>query len=141
MTPSQIELVQSSFDKVLPNAHEAAALFYSRLFHLDPSVRPLFSSDLRQQGRKLMDMLAIAVGSLDKLDRIIPSIRALGQRHVAYGVRETHYESVGSALLWTLEQGLGNDWSAEVAHAWATAYALLASTMRSAASEMEAVAV
>ena len=141
MTPSQIELVQSSFDKVLPNAHEAVALFYSRLFHLDPSVRRLFSSDLRQQGRKLMDMLSIAVGSLDKLDRILPAVRALGQRHVAYGVRESHYETVGSALLWTLEQDLGSDWSAELANAWGTAYALLARTMRGAVAEIEAVAV
>ena len=141
MTPTQIDLVQSSFDLVLPIADEAAAAFYSRLFKLDPSLRPLFTGDMRRQGKKLMDMIAVAVGSLDKLDRIIPAVRALGQRHVAYGVREEHYDTVGAALLWTLEQGLGDAWNVELASAWATAYTLLATTMKDAAAELDAVAV
>ena len=97
--------------------------------------------DMRRQGMKLMDMMAVAVGSLDKLDRIIPAVRALGQRHVAYGVREEHYDIVGAALLWTLEQGLGDAWTVELASAWATAYTLLATTMKDAAAEIDAVAV
>ena len=141
MTPSQIDLVQSSFDKVLPLADEVAAAFYTRLFQLDPSLRPLFTGDMRQQGKKLMDMISTGVANLKKLDRIIPSVRALGQRHVAYGVREEHYETVGSALLWTLEQGLGEAWTVELASAWVTVYTLLASTMRQAAREIEAFAV
>ena len=141
MTPSQIDLVQSSFDKVLPLADEVAAAFYTRLFQLDPSLRPLFTGDMRRQGKKLMDMISTGVGNLKKLDRIIPSVRALGQRHVAYGVREEHYETVGSALLWTLEQGLGEAWTVELASAWVTVYTLLASTMRQAAREIEALAV
>jgi len=141
MTPSQIELVQSSFDLVLPLADEAAAAFYSRLFKLDPSLRRLFTGDMRQQGKKLMDMLSTVVRNLDKLDRIIPSARALGQRHVAYGVREEHYDVVGAALLWTLEQALGEAWTVELAGAWVTAYTLLSRTMKTAAAEIEAVAV
>jgi hemoglobin-like flavoprotein len=141
MTPSQVELVQSSFDLVLPLADEAAAAFYSRLFKLDPSLRRLFTGDMRQQGKKLMDMIATVVRNLDKLDRIIPSARALGQRHLAYGVREEHYDIVGAALLWTLEQALGEAWTAELACAWVTAYTLLARTMKTAAAEIEAVAV
>jgi hemoglobin-like flavoprotein len=96
---------------------------------------------MRRQGKKLMDMLATVVRNLDKLDRIIPSARALGQRHVAYGVREEHYDVVGAALLWTLEQALGEAWTVDLACAWVTAYTLLARTMKAAAAEMEAVAV
>ena len=141
MNPSQIALVQSSFDLVLPIANDAASAFYSRLFKLDPSLRPLFTGDMRQQGRKLMDMIAAVVRSLDKLDRIIPSVRALGQRHVAYAVRDEHYETFGAALLWTLEQGLGDAWTVELATAWATAYTMLAATMKDAASKMTFAAV
>ncbi len=141
MTPSQIELVQTSFDLVLPLADEAAAAFYSRLFKLDSSLRPLFTGDMRQQGKKLMDMLATVVRNLNTLDRILPAVRALGQRHVAYGVREEHYDLVGAALLWTLEQALGQAWTVELACAWVTAYTFLARTMKSAAAEIAAVAV
>jgi hemoglobin-like flavoprotein len=116
-------------------------LRYARLFKLDPSLRPLFTGDMRRQGKKLMDMLATVVRNLDKLDRIIPSARALGQRHVAYGVREEHYDIVGAALLWTLEEALGEAWTVDLACAWVTAYTLLAGTMKAAAAEMEAVAV
>jgi hemoglobin-like flavoprotein len=141
MNPNQIALVQSSFDLVLPIADEAAAAFYSRLFKLDPSLRAIFAGDMRQQGKKLMDMIAATVRSLDKLDRIMPAVRALGQRHVAYAVRGEHYDTFGAALLWTLEQGLGDAWTAELASAWATAYTLLATTMKGAAAELDAVAV
>jgi hemoglobin-like flavoprotein len=141
MTPTQIDLVQSSFDLILPISDETAALFYSRLFHLDPTLRPLFGGDMRRQGKKLMDMISVAVRSLATLERIVPSVRALGQRHVAYGVHGRHYDTVGAALLWTLEQGLGEAWSTEVANAWATTFSMLASTMKQAAAEIEAVAV
>jgi nitric oxide dioxygenase len=132
MTPNQQGLVQSTFDRVLPIADDAAALFYSRLFHLDPTLRPMFSRDLRQQGQKLMDMMAMAVRNLGRYDLIEDGVRALGIRHhVAYGVLEHQYDTVARALLWTLEQGLGDEWSDEVRDAWTAAYVRIAETMKS----------
>ena len=141
MQSQQVKLVQTSFDKVLPIADVAADIFYSRLFELDPSLRRLFSGDMKLQGKKLMDSLRMVVGSLDKLDRVIPGVRALGERHVAYGVEEHHYDTVGEALLWTLERGLGDAFTDDVRDAWATAYTLLAMTMKSAAAARFAVAL
>ena len=132
MQSQQVKLVQTSFDKVLPIADVAAEIFYSRLFELDPSLRRLFSGDMKLQGKKLMDSLRMVVGNLDKLDRVIPGVRALGERHVAYGVEEHHYDTVGEALLWTLERGLGDAFTDDVRDAWAIAYTLLAMTMKSA---------
>lgn len=140
MTPTQTELVQSTFDHILPIADDAAALFYARLFHIDPSLRVLFPRDMKQQGKKLMDMLSVGVRNLDRLDVIEPALRGLGQRHVAYGVREEHYDTVGRALLWTLEQGLGSKWSEAVHEAWSAAYARLAAPMKLAAAQVELVA-
>ena len=140
MEASQVELVQSSFDQVLPIADTAAALFYKRLFELDPSLRRLFHGDIRQQGRKLMDTLRLVVSNLGHLDRIVPGVRALGERHAAYGVEERHYDTVGSALLWTLEKGLGNAFTPDVKKAWVAVYTLLATTMKSAAAESLAAA-
>lgn len=135
MTPQQIALVQQSFANVVPIREAAAALFYERLFAIDPSTRPLFRSDMATQGGKLMAALATIVRSLDNLEPMLGRIHALAWRHVGYGVRATHYASVGAALLWTLEQGLGDDFTAEVREAWAAAYQMLSSTMVAAASE------
>ena len=134
MTPEQIALVQTSFERVAPNAEAVAALFYQRLFELDPAARGLFKGDMRGQGGKLMAMLAVVVRGLTRLDRIVPAIESLGQRHVAYGVQDSHYATVGSALLWTLEQGLGPDFTPETREAWTAAYTLLATTMQQAAA-------
>ncbi|HEX6098909.1 MAG TPA: globin family protein [Thermoanaerobaculia bacterium] len=138
MNSKQIELVQSSFAEVLPIAETAASLFYGRLFELDPSLRPMFRGDLKEQGKKLMDMIAVVVVNLRKLDSILSGVRALGARHAGYGVQDEHYDTVGAALLWTLEQGLGELFTHEVRDAWATAYTLLATTMKDAASEAAA---
>jgi nitric oxide dioxygenase len=135
MTPTEITLVKESFRKVLPIADQAAALFYARLFELDPSLRPLFRGDLPEQGRKLMTMIATAVASLERLERIVPAVRALGARHSGYGVAEEHYATVGTALLWTLEKGLGSEFTPTVRDAWASTYALLATTMIEAQRE------
>ena len=107
MTPQQIDLVQSSFKKVVPIAGTAADLFYDRLFEIAPEVRPLFPQDLGEQKKKLMAMLGTAVGNLHKLDTILPAVKDLGSRHKGYGVTAAHYAPVGAALLWTLEKGLG----------------------------------
>lgn len=134
MTTHQIELVQATWAKVTPIAETAAELFYGRLFDLDPSLKPLFSSDMVEQGKKLMQMINSAVNGLSRLEEIVPSVEALGRRHVQYGVKEEHYDTVGSALLWTLEKGLGEAFTPEVKEAWTETYITLATTMKNAAA-------
>jgi hemoglobin-like flavoprotein len=136
MNPEQIMLVQTSFVLVMPIADTAAALFYQRLFELDPSLRPMFRGDIQEQGRKLMSMLKIAVNGLTRLDQLVPAVQELGRRHARYGVRDEHYDTVAAALLWTLRQGLGVAFTAEVEQAWVAAYTLLAGTMKAAAAEV-----
>jgi hemoglobin-like flavoprotein len=138
MTPQQIGLVQHSFAQVAPQAEEVAALFYARLFEIDPSTQPLFAGDMKEQGRKLMQMIGVVVRGLGRLEQLVPAIQDLGRRHVGYGVTDTHYDTVGAALLWTLEQGLKDDFSPDVKNAWATAYGLLADTMKTAAEAQAA---
>jgi len=138
MNSKQIELVQASFVNVLPIAEPAAALFYNRLFELDPPLRPMFRGDLKEQGKKLMDMIAVVVVNLRNLDRVLLGVQQLGARHAGYSVRDEHYDTVGAALLWTLDQGLGDAFTDEVRDAWTAAYTLLATTMRDAAAEAAA---
>ncbi|HEU4329387.1 MAG TPA: globin family protein [Roseiflexaceae bacterium] len=134
MNAEQIALVQESYALVEPIADQAAALFYDRLFTIDPSARPLFHNDMEAQGRALMGMIKVAVGGLSKLDMIVPAVQQLGVRHAGYGVRPEHYETVGAALIWTLEQGLGDAFTPQVRDAWVTVYTLLADTMKEAAA-------
>ncbi len=129
MTPEQIHLVQSSMQKILFISEIAAELFYHRLFELDPALRPLFQGDIKEQGRKLIQMLHTVVDSLDQMDTMLPEVEAMARRHVIYGVQPQHYDTVGAALLWTLEQGLGNGFTAEVRAAWTQVYTLLAGAM------------
>jgi hemoglobin-like flavoprotein len=133
MTPAEKDLVQSTFAKLVPIADQAAAMFYGRLFEEDPSLRPLFKTDLRVQGQKLMQMISFCVKGLDALDQLVPAVQGLGRRHAGYGVTAAHYETVGGALLWTLEMGLGEDFTPDVKAAWTTVYTLLATTMKAAA--------
>ena len=135
MTPAQIQLVQTSLTKVLPIASVAADLFYARLFEIDPSLKPLFKGDLKRQGAMLMSMIATAVRGLSNPDGLIPVLRNLGQRHAGYGVTDAHYATVATALIWTLEQGLGADFTPQVREAWVAAYELMADTMMQAARE------
>ena len=130
MTNEQIDLVQTSFERVKPLAEEAAVLFYARLFQLDPTLRPLFKSDIRLQGLKLMQTIELVVESLNRFDSLVAEIRALGARHRGYGVEDHHYETVGAALLWTLEKALEPRFTAETGEAWAAAYDMLAQTMK-----------
>lgn len=134
MDAAKITAVQTSFDKVAPIAPVAAELFYGRLFELDPSLKPLFKGDMTEQGAKLMKMIGVAVNGLNDLEAIVPAVQQLGVRHVAYGVKDEHYDTVGAALLWTLGQGLGEDFTPEVEAAWAEVYGLLATTMKDAAA-------
>lgn len=129
MTPDQVRLVQESFAKLVPIADQAASMFYERLFEIAPQVRAMFPPDMAEQQRKLMATLTIVVGGLSNLESILPAASSLATRHVAYGARPEHYPVVGSALLWTLEQGLGEEWTEEVADAWTAAYAMLSGFM------------
>jgi hemoglobin-like flavoprotein len=133
MTTDQMRLVQETFAHVAPIADTAATLFYARLFQLDPKLRDLFRGDMREQGRKLMQTLAVTVRGLDALEALVPAVQALGRRHAGYGVTDAHYATVGAALLWTLEQALGSAFTDDVGDAWAAAYGLLASAMQNAA--------
>jgi hemoglobin-like flavoprotein len=133
MTPQQITLIQNSWTEVVPISETAAGLFYQRLFALDPSVRPMFKGDMREQGLKLMKMLGLIVNSLTRLDELVPAAQDMARRHVGYGVQPAHYDTVGAALLWTLEQGLGSKFTGEVRAAWAAAYGVLSQVMKDAA--------
>jgi len=133
MTPSQIKLVQDSFANVAPISDQAAVIFYDRLFEVAPQVRGLFPDDLTEQRKKLMATLAVVVNGLSNLEAVLPAASALAKRHVEYGATAQHYPVVGGALLWTLEQGLGEAWTPEVAAAWTAAYGALSGHMISEA--------
>ena len=133
MTPAQIDLVQETFKQIVPIKDLAADLFYKRLFELDPKLEALFTGDMVEQGRKLMSALATVVGGLQSFERIEPTLRSLGQRHAGYGVEPEHYGTVATALLWTLEQGLGEIFTDEVKEAWTVAFLALSATMIDAA--------
>ena len=133
----QIILVQSSFAKVKPISDQAAVLFYAKLFDIAPQVKPMFKDDMVEQGRKLMAMLNTVVNGLSNLDAIVPAAQNLARGHVGYGVQSAHYAYVGSALLYALEQGLGQDFTPPVKQAWTDAYGLLSGVMIAAAEQVE----
>ena len=132
MTPEQVDLVQRSWRSVLPVGGTAAELFYGKLFSLDPSLQPLFKNDMGEQGRNLTAMISVAVGALSRPERITIALQQLGRRHAGYGVQQRHYELVGLALLWMLDQVLGEAFTPEVREAWSEVYALLSGTMQHA---------
>jgi methyl-accepting chemotaxis protein len=136
VTPKQIQLVQDSFQKVAPIAELAADLFYARLFELDPSLRPLFKTDMKRQGMTLMTMLSSAVRGLANPQALVPVLKGLGRRHVSYGVKDEHYDTVGRAFLDTLAHAFGDEFTAEIREAWTAAYSLMAALMKMGAAEM-----
>lgn len=138
MTPQQIALVQATWAQVMPIRDQAAELFYGKLFEMDPAVKPLFKGDMKAQGQKLMTMISTAVAGLTRLDQLVPAVQDLGRRHVGYGVKDAHYDTVGAALLWTLETGLGPAFTAETKEAWAATYGTLAGVMKEAAAKQAA---
>jgi hemoglobin-like flavoprotein len=127
-------LVQGSWAKVAPSADEAAKIFYGRLFELDPKLQTLFPQDLTEQRKKLMGTLTVAVKGLDDLGKLIPILQHLGQRHRGYGVEDADYDTVGSALLWALGEGLGDAFTDDVREAWVEVYGVMATTMKEAAA-------
>jgi hemoglobin-like flavoprotein len=130
MQPTQIQIVRTTFAAVAPQAGVVAQMFYERLFELRPCLRLLFRDDMAAQGHRLMQVLGTAVSQLDRLPELRPVLQQLGRRHTAYGVEDEDYEVVGQALLWTLQQGLGERFTSDVRDAWAAAYTVLAGTMR-----------
>ena len=139
MTPQHVETLRATWQKVLPIGDTAARLFYNRLFEIDPAAEQLFAgTDMALQRQKLLQTLNAAIGGLDNLEGLAPVLQDLGRRHADYGVSDSHYDSVGAALLWALEQGLGDDWTPEAKDAWTTAYGLIAETMRAAAEQQAA---
>ena len=134
LTLAQTTLVQDSFATIAPIADDAAVLFYQRLFELDPSLEPMFRGNMAEQRKKLMQMLTAAVKGLDRLDQLVPVVESLGRRHAGYGVTDAHYDTVGGALLWTLEKGLGSAFTPDVKAAWTTVYTVLATTMKAGAA-------
>ena len=135
MNVQQIHLVRSTFALIQPIASDAAALFYDNLFRADPSLRLLFKGDMTHQGQRLMAMIGSALQLLDRPAALLPVLRSLGARHAGYQVREQHYDTVGAALIQTLEQGLGAAFTAEARAAWVDLYAVIASTMLEGARE------
>jgi hemoglobin-like flavoprotein len=133
MTPEQAQIVKLSFARVIRNKDAVGMMFYGRLFEIAPEVRPLFKGDIAGQSRKLMDTLALAVGMLRDMPTLVMTLQGLAKRHVGYGVRDEHYDKVGEALLWTLEKGLGDAFTAQVREAWAALYVAVAKIMREAA--------
>ena len=138
MTNEQIKIVKENFNQIAPLADEVASEFYERLFQLDASLRPLFKEDLTEQKKHLMMMLKFAVGTLDRMDVFEPSLEELGRKHVAYGVKETHYETVGNALILTLRAMLGAGLTEQLEAAWIAAYTLIAGTMQHGAYQAQA---
>lgn len=134
MTPDEKDIVRASWQQVVPIAGTAADLFYQRLFEIDPDLRALFNGvDLDAQKSKLVQALATTIARLDDLDTLAPQLAELGRRHSGYGVADEHYDTVGAALLWTLQQGLGDGWTPETKKAWASAYTLVAGAMQAGA--------
>lgn len=138
MTPEQIKLVQTSWEKVKPISEKAAELFYGKLFELNPGYKNLFPEDMVEQGRKLMAMINTAVNSLKNLEAVVPAVEEMGKRHVEYGVKDEDYDVVGEALLWTLDAGLGDDFTDDVKAAWTETYVVLSTTMKNAAASIAA---
>lgn len=138
MTPEQIELIHASFARIAPRKDEVAGLVYERLFTLDPSLRPLFRGDMARQRSRLALAIVMVVHGLKNQAAIVPVLEELGRRHVDYGVKAEHYATVGEAVLFALEQALGDDFTPEVKEAWAVAYGLIARTMIDAAEQAHA---
>jgi len=133
MNSDDVCAVQQSWKEVVPIAATAAELFYKNLFSLDPGLEPLFRGDMKEQGEKLMTMIGVAVNKLDDIDALLPVLSNLGRRHAGYGVKDHHYESVAAALLATLSQALGENFTPALKRSWIHVYDLIANTMMAAA--------
>jgi len=134
MAPEQINLVQKSFGKLALNKEAVGDAFYTRLFEIDPSLRPMFKGDIKVQAQKLIAMLAVAVSNLKHPDLVVKQLRDMGARHRGYGVTEPQYGTVAAALLATLQVFLGPDYTPELEQAWVATYTLVAGQMQQGAA-------
>jgi nitric oxide dioxygenase len=134
MKPEQVKIILLTFNQVAGNKDRVGQMFYERLFAIAPETRPMFKGDIAEQSRKLMDTLAFAIGSLRDMPGLVPTLESLALRHVAYGVRDEHYDKVGEALIWTLEKGLGEAFTRDAREAWTALYVAIAQIMRKAAT-------
>ena len=140
MTADQIGLIRDTWQSIGPIAKIVPQIFYDRLFEIDPSTKPLFAkTNMSGQHVKLLQALELVVDHANDLDSLIPALEVMGRRHVRYGVLDKHYDSVGSALLWTLERGFGAAFTHDVREAWTLAYGFVAGTMRRAAATQQAM--
>ena len=140
MTPEQVQIIRLTFSQAMSSKDKVGRMFYDRLCEIAPETRPMFKGDIDAQSRKLMDTLALAIGMLRDMPTLVATLQALAKRHVAYGVRDEHYDTVGAALLWTLEKALGSAFTPEARTAWATLYGAVAKIMRDAVKPEAAVA-
>ena len=129
ITPEQVRLVQASFTPLLPMAEAIGEMLYSRIFELAPEARDLFEDDIRPQVKRLMAAVKVAIDGLSRVDEVAPFLVRLGAQHARYDVRPEHFTVGGEALLWTLEQGLGDSFTAELRDAWAAAWDVVAGAM------------
>jgi hemoglobin-like flavoprotein len=132
MDGQQLALVKTTWQQVIPIADTAADIFYTKLFELDGSLRAMFPSDLTEQKKKLMQTLTLVINSIDNLPAVLPAVQTLGRKHVGYGVKPAHYQTVGAALLATLAVGLGAAFTPEVKAAWTAVYGTLSTAMMKA---------
>ena len=134
MTPEQVKLIKLTFAQVMSQKDHVGMMFYNRLFAIAPETRPMFKGDIEAQSRKLMDTLALAIGMLRDMPTLVATLEGLAHRHLGYGVTDSHYDKVGEALQWTLEQGLGSAFTPAAREAWTTLYGAVAQIMRKAAA-------
>jgi len=139
----QIELLETSFEKVKPCANEFVASFYDNLFTDYPAAQPLFAhTNMKEQGHKLLMSLVFVIENLRQPGELTAALKGLGARHVKYGALPEHYPLVGNSLLKTFEQYLGADWTADTKAAWVDAYGLITEVMLEGADyDAEAVAL
>lgn len=135
MTPDQVHLIRKSFAELARHDHVAALVFYRRLFEIDPSLRPLFVGDIEQQAKKLIDMLAALISMLERPLGLDMELRAMGARHVDYGVKDEHYATVGRGLIDMLAEVLGNKFTPQTREAWLALYGAVEATMKRGAAE------
>jgi hemoglobin-like flavoprotein len=134
MSPEQIGLVRTAFEKLYAASETTAALLYVKLFELNPTLKLLFKGNMKEQGQKVMDMFYLAATNLDQPDQIALTFQQLGQRHVEYGVKPEDYLTMSAAMEWTLEMTLGEEFTPKMKTAWREAYALLVELMEATAS-------
>lgn len=137
MTQSEKQMIRDSYEQIRTYQESVFMLFYGRMFQLDPSIKPMFKNDMREQSKKLVDTLDILVGSLDGLEKLLPAVRELGRSHAGYGVKPHHYETLASAMLWAFGQALSGSFPPEVRAAWRKVLELVSSEMIAAGNSVE----